>query len=205
MRILPSQIFPTVVASSLNSSAYGSSVAEKQTIKSVFDRPTPYIQRSPRYLKATPSKLVATVYIPKGKAESTLLAEVEGGGRQAKKFEILMRYMGILHGDMFVVPGKGAKLDQYGNISRDQMTEIFNMLKGAKNAYFVSTRSGKTAHLARGVWLRTSRRGIVPAMLFVSIVTYKAKFPFSQTALKFIVDNFGTIFNSKLDEKLLKK
>ncbi|MGA3683768.1 hypothetical protein [Pseudomonas graminis] len=102
-------------------------------MNTVFDRPTPYTLDSLRLIPATKQKLEARVWIKDeadGAAPATkwLTPEVYGGDRNHKRSEGLLRARGILPDGKFIVPGKGMKLDSYGNIGRGQLQKILSGL-----------------------------------------------------------------------------
>lgn len=125
---------------------------------SVFDRPTPFTINAVRVLNATPTSLVAAVWVKddkdnnsKGQApEDWVGAQVFGGWRAEKKSEMLLRRKGILPAGKFIVPGKGARLDAYGNISRGHLIQILSGLK-------LLNRDGYTADASKQ-W-RSFRKG----------------------------------------------
>lgn len=102
-------------------------------MRTVFDRPTPYTLDSLRLIPATKQKFEARVWIKDeadGAAPATrwLTPEVYGGERSHKRSEGLLRARGILPDGKFIVPGKGMKLDSYGNISRGQLQKVLSGL-----------------------------------------------------------------------------
>lgn len=123
-----------------------------------FDRPTPYTLNSLTRTKAKAGKLYVTI-LPKdwaaGKgteADKYLKPEIYGGDRNVKRFELALRRKRILPFDMYAVPGSGATLDAYGNMSRGQIVQILSFFGGAeKSAGYTAnmTEKGK-ARLAKG-------------------------------------------------------
>lgn len=105
-------------------------------VQEVFDRPTPFISRGFKYTKATRENLTATVYADDyigPDPQSTLMAQVFGGARKPKRFELALRAKGILPQDQFVVPGKDARIDVYGNMSGAQIVQILSALSAFKD------------------------------------------------------------------------
>lgn len=107
--------------------------AEQQRMQQVFDRPTPFVLRGGiSVVPSTRDKLVGELAVatqatganlPPGKP---LLAQVQGGTRRAKRSEVLLQRAGILPKGWLAVPGRGAKLDAYGNIARGQILEVLS-------------------------------------------------------------------------------
>ena len=99
--------------------------AEQQRMAAVFDRPTPYTLRGGVSVKPSDKTnlvgelAIATVAtganLPPGKP---LRAQVRGGARRAKRSEVLLQRAGLLPPSWLTVPGRGAKLDGYGNLQR---------------------------------------------------------------------------------------
>jgi hypothetical protein len=188
----------------LNNLAYGAAMAERTEIKTVFDRPTPFVQRAPRYKKATKNSLEARVSIP-DKSGISLTSEITGGKRRAKTYENVMRAAGVLGGGMYVVPGSGARLDRYGNVARAQLEEILTALgqiapgkftakKAARRTkaagdYFVGG-VGRAAHLKSGIWKRTNGgRRVTPILLFVTGAYYRTRLAFYNVGSRYVAEN----------------
>lgn len=102
----------------------------------VFDRPTRYILRSPWRELATKSNVVGRVYLryPGGKGidpSRVLEAQVEGGSRHLKGSERALQRVGILPSGYYIVPGKGAKLDAFGNVPGSFLVQIISYFAAA--------------------------------------------------------------------------
>lgn len=80
--------------------------------------------------------------------------QVSGGAnRQLRAFERALQAAGHMPKGWFAVPGSGARLDAYGNISSGQIVQILSQLR-------TGTEKGKLRHMARGTDKKsaTSRR-----------------------------------------------
>lgn len=118
--------------------------AEQDEIRDVFDRPTLFTQRAPFFKGATKAKPEALVGLKddlsggaSGRAPATYLEpQIEGGRRRFKGFEEALRRAGAMPPFKFAVPGKFARLDAYGNISRGQIIQILSQLRTGTNAGF---------------------------------------------------------------------
>ena len=161
----------------------------------IFDRPTRYTINS---LKVTPSRketLVARIeFKERGRGrQHYLLPQVDGGGRQHKAFEKWLIGAGVMMPNEYAVPGGGARIDAYGNMSSGQITQIISQLYASPDAMqWVTPKSKKRARgkrgvyfvpklgssLRRGVWMRTGARAITPVLLFVRAPSYKARYDF---------------------------
>ena len=201
---------PYALATAINRTAYQVMQKERATMKTVFDRPTPFVVSGVQYQKATKENVTAIVFIAPKPAQS-LIAEVEGGPRKAKPYEATLRTAGVLPSGRYAVPGSGAKLDQYGNINRDQLAAIMQnlgLLSAQSNVskrrakaltqsgtYFVGG-TGLARHLYPGIWQRVGSRGLKPILLFVSKATYTARYAFAQTARAEVARVFAANFEA---------
>jgi hypothetical protein len=96
-----------------------------------LDRPTPYTMNSLYIEQAKPGKLSGRVWVKGDSGKGTpatkyLLPNVEGGDRGMKRFERALYLAGVLPNGMYAVPGKGARLDAYGNMSRGQIVQVLS-------------------------------------------------------------------------------
>lgn len=194
--------FATMLA--LNDSMFDVRQAWADAMPAVFDQPTPLTVNAVLYKKATKQKLEAFVflrdYASKGTAPARyLLAQIQGGAREEKPFEYLLRQAGILGADEYVIPAKGFPVDAYGNVPAGVAKTIISDLQAtrfdasarstpesrrrrsrrkdvAKRAiYFesapaLSASQGKRQHLPRGIFQRTSfARGSSIRMVFAIV------------------------------------
>lgn len=214
--------FSEAVAKSLNSTGY--IITQKvmpQVLEMVFDRPTPWVKRGFEYIKADSTKLTLRIRAKEeaGKgnpAYKILQAQVYGGARAAKRFEKRLRYAGILSNNEFVVPGKYAKLDRYGNQSPGQIIQILSALgafdetgylmnRSVRNPrnkkplqIFVARRGDKaTKHLSPGIYERKGRK-IRQLMKFVRQPQYKIRLEFEDI----VQQSFNQIFQKELAYRL---
>lgn len=113
-------------------------------MSAVFDRPTPATLNSLFIEPATKQKLEARVWIKDGRtrngkgnlvgregvwgkgraASAWLTPEIFGGPRSHKGIDSMLRRKGILSQGQYVVPGRDAQLDQYGNMPRGLLSKI---------------------------------------------------------------------------------
>lgn len=103
-------------------------------MKDSIDRPTPFTLNSIAVTKiataSDPSALVDFKASGTGRPAATYLRwQVQGGERRLKAFEVMLRSIGVLPGGYFAVPGRGAKLDAFGNIERGQITAILSYFR----------------------------------------------------------------------------
>lgn len=135
-------------------------------MRTVFDRPTPYTLNSLRLFPATKQKLVARVWM-KNEADKAapatkwLTPQVYGGGRDDKRSEKLLRAKGVLPEGKYIVPGRDAKLDGFGNIGRGQLQKIIAGLGAQQDKYSNSTDSRRSiGNLKRFFVMRRGRDAI---------------------------------------------
>jgi hypothetical protein len=108
--------------------------AEDAEMRDVFDRPVDYTLRSVFTKNATSASPVAEVGI-KDQASGGRPAikwlrwQVYGGLRTLTGFEKQLRRAGAMRGDDRMVPGKFARLDAFGNVSRGQLAQILSQLR----------------------------------------------------------------------------
>lgn len=198
--------FNAAVATALTRTAIEARDAVRQQMPSVFDRPTPYTLNSLFVRPATAERLEAQTYFKDDRAGSGtpatryLLPQVEGGARNTKRFELALRAAGHLPAGWFVVPGAGAKLDAFGNISRGQITQVLSQLRITLTAGFTRNmpfdarkqitaqrRAGGRFFVIKpgakgagpGVYQREfGGRNITPVFVFVNRASYTKRFDF---------------------------
>jgi len=134
-------------------------IKDVQTVmRSTFDRPTPYFMRSLRLIRASKSqpKPQATVWFKDRTAasingeDSIVVPHVFGGDRQLKPMELRLQRAGLLPVGWRVVPGGGADLDAFGNMSRGQISQMLNVLNTYREAGYNKANDATRARLARG-------------------------------------------------------
>jgi len=191
------------MAGAINDVAYEVMREGRAEMKRVFDRPTPYTINSWRVTdKATRNSLTARVefsdYLSSAGVgpDQKLKQQFIGGPRRRTATEFMLQNAGMLKRDRYLVPGLGAKLNKYGNISPGQLSQIRSQLKlGNDPASFSSdsarsrrnvARSGnyfwsygrastlfRSTHLAQGVWLRKGN-AIHPILLSARSPKYRS-------------------------------
>jgi hypothetical protein len=227
---LERQQMPFAVMQAINRTAFDVRQRWAEIMPRIFDRPTRLTLNAPLYRKATKQKLEAEIFIRdeafKGTPPAKYLApQVTGGARRTKRFERALQARGILPAGWFAVPGKGAELDAFGNISGRQIVRILSQLrafgeqgysanetdatrarrqkrekKKRRGDYFaVRARRGG---LAPGVYQRVSTgfgRGTVPVLIFVRRASYRARYPLFDIAKTIYDRRFPDNFRRELD------
>jgi len=186
---------------------------EHREIKKVFHNPTARTKNATFVIPATKARLSAEVKIKdetdKGTPVSKYLeAQIKGGARRHKGFENRLIDKGMMPDNMFAVPTRLMKKNQYGNVSQGQIQKILSGLSAqrdnaqnarpgaprAKNAgkYFSGIISG-----VHGIWDVTKLKNGGAALLFIFVKSarYKSRFDFQRVAKKTINREFGKQFN----------
>lgn len=222
--------FATSVA--MNRAAYKSLSDIQREVNDSFDRPTPWIQRSARYTKATKTNLEVTFgYDVWGNkqgvtASKVLNAEVKGGSRNLKRFEVALRRKGYLPEGYYAVPGQAAKelgmMDAYGNMKGGAIVQILSKLQAFQETGFSANVAGRRQSKAGrgrvywvgkpgrrtplGIWLideKHSGRGrLRPIMIFVRNVHYEKRYDFHFAAKTALLKHFDQEFPAALQQAL---
>jgi hypothetical protein len=123
---------PFALARALTKTAQDVRAGERKEMEAVFDRPTRYTLNALYMRPATKQRLQAEVWLKdSGRNDSFLLPQIEGGARLLKRFEQRLVMTGYMQPSERAVPAAGARLDQYGNMSRGQINQILSQLKTA--------------------------------------------------------------------------
>lgn len=222
---------PFAMSLAINRTAQKVKVAEQHEIRDVFDRPTPYIQNSVFIKPSKPQTLTAKVWLKdqavKGVgADKILAAEITGGQRRLKRYEVALRAAGVLPNGYYTVPGESANIDAYGNISVGQIKQILSFFRTNNDVGFTSNSTEQTrAKLAKGskkkagisyfvgspgdgksplgIWRRTHTgsftgpvKPLQPILIFVRHTNYEPIFDF-----KFVAEN---TINKEFDNEFVK-
>lgn len=166
---------------------------------SELDRPKPGTTRALRVERATKDNLTAVVRLQnrgEGVPSSEFIGHnVTGGRRGMKRSELMLRAAGILPDGLYTIPGKEAKLDAYGNMSRGQIVSILsyfrtfgitplnsrrmNMTDKARARlakrraeYFIVPIRDRKMGLYPGIWRRAGNE-LQPVLMFVRPGTHK--------------------------------
>jgi len=203
---------PFATAKALTATAQHVKKELEQEMKRVFDRPTPYTLKA-LFLKAARKKdLIATVGLKdwayKGTAATKYLTpQIEGGTRGSKRSEVLLRNRGILGSNQYIVPGKGTRLNKYGNMTRGQIQKALSNLKAQhdplqnttskrKGTYFAGTINGTP-----GIWERKGR-WVKPLFIFVKQPSYTKRFQFHEVAERTAAEHFEDEFDKAMTQAL---
>jgi len=222
------QAQPKVVELALNWTATDVQIDLTAEMLEVFDRPTPFTLNSLFTQPALPGRLESHVYFkdfaPKGTAAGVYLApEIEGGGRDLKRFEQALRGRGLLPSGMYAMPGAKAEIDAYGNMSRGQIVKILSALGAQRTGGYTSARNGRGRGvrrneeyfvpkpgrgLAPGVYQRLSGHRVAPVLIFTRAPAYRARFDFTgvgqRSALAWMPRNYQRAWDYAATKGLLR-
>lgn len=207
----------------LDELALGVKAEQEREIRRIFDRPTPYTQRSIFIRRATKARLQALVWVKDdlaGAPDTNYLdSQVFGGARRFKRFERALQRVGVLPAGWYAVPGVGATLDAYGNMSRGQIVQLIayfdafgeqgfranlgtkgrdRLRKGTRNRqakeYFAAVPGvRRTAHMQPGIYEARftgfGRTTPKPVLVFVRNVTYRKRWDWEGIARRYIERN----------------
>lgn len=140
-----------------------SRTAINRAMPDIFDRPTPMTARAVLF-KVDPAARAATLFVrdeaSKGTAPSQYLAaEIRGGPRRDKRSERALIARGLMEPDQQAVPGRGARLDAFGNIPGSAMVRILSRVKAFGEMGFSANLSEATKRRLRKQGLATRRSG----------------------------------------------
>ncbi len=216
----------------LNHTGYQARIALHSEMADVFKSPTPWTLKSVQLqeAKAKAARPEAALWIndyPVTKdlaPDRWLRAQVFGGPRVDKGMERLLRYWGILPAGRFVVPGVGARLDQYGNISQGHIMEIKSGLKiaetyggftanasrskrseskGHERAFFVVKRGRTPIGIGERRVTGIGNHGKwVMVLAFVRQPVYSVKLPFHEIVDRVAADGLETNINTAITKAL---
>jgi len=184
-------------------------------IPQVFDNPTPFTRKSVRKTTANvlaQGPMSVNVYFKdiSFARRHYLEPQVAGGTRPQKRAE--KRFGG------YWVPGKDARLNKYGNLTRGTWTKAiadigkFNMYTGdAANTltraqggkkriqYFVRRHSN-----GKRIIYKKVRGGIIPWIVEVSRPRYRVRLPFAKIVRVVMAKEYGPLFDKAMQRELAK-
>lgn len=184
---------PFATSLAINRVAELSIPALKSNMAVVFDRPKPYTMNSLFVKRSTKHNLTARVF-HSSRVAPYLRAEIEGGSRQEKGFEVrISGARGVL------VPTKNAPRDSYGGVSRAFLTKVLSQARsvGARSEYVI-VRPGEDSKLSPGVYHRKDGR-ICALFLFKDRTTYEPRYDMLGVVQRVIQAEFGRQFSASMD------
>lgn len=197
---------------------------QRKTIGSKFDRPKAQTVKATYVIRSNKNNLTATVGlkdrsrgVPAAEYLAPNLGKAGRTPRNYKRSEYMLRAAGILTSGLYTVPGKEAKLDAYGNMSRGQIVQILSYFrtfgntslntkrmnatdkyraKAAKQQrqYFVVPVNDRKSKLYPGIWQEAPGRTLAPILMFVRRPVYNAVYDFYGTGKEIVDRRFDEEF-----------
>ena len=205
---------PKSIAKSLNQIATKVKDEEKEEMKRVFDRPTPWALGAITTEKATTEKLQSKTDIRDAAKASYLLPQIEGGHRKYKHYEQVLKGLGLLPSGWYAVPGPSIVLDNYGNMASGDIKKILNTLRGTTKAgqrrsgslWVVQKQTGKVRPGIYDVSNYSGFGGKIDCLfIYVTNVSYNKLFKFYDYGEDVFNKNWKGIVNSDMTEMLRKE
>jgi hypothetical protein len=206
MREMSERRVAAAIATALTRSARAIQGGWQIELGQKLDRPTPFTIRSVQVRGATAQALSSTVFVrsdsPGTAPAEYLTVQEKGGQRRMRKFEAALQAQGSMPRGAVAVPGKHAKLDQYGNLTRGQIVQILAQLgaafspgyqrviaRGAAKRAATAIKSGRNyvavltqvGGMAPGVYLRGAR-GLLPVLFYAATARYQRRIDLQRTA-----------------------
>lgn len=207
------------MANALNETASRVRLDQIDEMRQVFHMPTRYTLNSLYLRRATPNRLQAVVWFKNGydsKGRHYLESQMSGTARVDKRFEFMLRRIGVLPTGMYAVPGESAKIDANGNMPRSEIAKILSYVQAFYISGSVQNSTAATrARMAKGsakkkgmeyIVVKQKRGGLVPGiwkvekgglgrsvrpvLIFVKGTSYSARYHFMQVGEKSIAARF---------------
>jgi hypothetical protein len=145
--------------------------------------------------------------------------QFSGGTRRRKRIEKLFERKGLISSNDFLVPGEGAKLDQYGNMSLGEVSKILANLGANLDAIQNSTRRSRVKarddkkrsaagyfwsngqRLPKGVWLRYRfgyGNAVKPIMIVINAPKYSKRIDMAKIASEVISKDLDRLLAENL-------
>jgi hypothetical protein len=236
--------FNAAMATALTRTAVQVRDAVQIEMPRVLDRPTPYTTRQLRYVAAKADRLAAAVgfnvvnvtdqrgatiaFRDLGAGETPagkyLQPNISGGARRAKRLEVALRALGALPDGWLAVPGQGATLDAYGNVSRGQVLQVLSQLRvqlvagsnrnmsgDARKQIAAQRRAGGRYYVVPpgkgkvqpGIYQREFiGRSVTPVFIFVRGANYKPRFDFDGVSQRLAAQSLPVEVQRSIAESL---
>lgn len=126
--------------------------AEKDEMQRIFDRPTRWTLGAMRVKVVNLMEIKVGIVDPEGaykRTQSYLGTQVTGGDRKLKAVERALQYARVMPSGWQLVPGQGARLDQYGNVSSGQYKQIMSWFDAANRSAGSEQNMGHTGREKR--------------------------------------------------------
>ncbi len=198
--------------------------ALRSEMAEVFDRPTPWALGGLRYQKPSLAAPLVRIWLEEfsGKgipAARFLTAEIEGGARKPKRFELALQAKGLMPVGSYAVPGRQAPLDAYGNVPGSFIVRMLSDLQAFGEMGYRANRRGerrgarktnyffvpkKGSHLKPGVYWHMPGGLLGTVFVFVSKAAYRQRYDFygigrtayDRVATRFMTDELNALLGT---------
>lgn len=186
---------PFATSLAINRTAELAKSALRSHMTTVFDRPKLYVINSLFIKRSSKTKLTATIF-HSDKVSPYLKAEIEGGNRNEKRFEIKV-------GRDILVPTNNVRRDSYGGVSKTFITKVLKEAKPlrAKTKYVIVKERGR-GKLKPGVYERTNDGRIRALFLIKDTARYDKRYDMIGVVQRIVQSHFGAQFNIAMDHAL---
>lgn len=196
---------PFALALALNKTGEAAVKDMQADMRRQFDRPTPFFMRSIRLKRASKTQPTPTAIVQfsedgywSGDPNSSIARpHVFGEDRAVKPMELRLQRAGLLPVGWRVVPGGGADLDAYGNMSRGQVSLLLNVLGTYQEAGYNKANAKTRERLARG----NVKKGLYGFTYFVNPASGRSRY--GRHLLPGVYKRVATPFGSSLKPVLI--
>lgn len=207
--------FPRVITKTLNNVSFKARLEVNAEASRVFQNPTNMIKNAAYVKAAKASEPYAVVHIketpPKGGKNSpadVLLPHVEGGRRFVKGLEVGLRARQLLRRlsgsgiprDTHFVPGAGADLNRFGNMTPAKVKRILKETKKPGGKFFMFIPDGRRYPLV--MHQRTKKADPEVALVGVATPNYRKRFAFHNVVEKTFARHYANELEEQLDANL---
>ncbi len=184
---------PFATSLALNRVADFAKIALQVEMNRVFDRPKPFVINSLFIKRSTKTNLTATIF-HSDKVAPYLDAEIVGGPRQEKRFEILL-------GNDVLVPTSHTPRDAYGGVSRAFIAKVLSQAAIHSKGEYVLVMPGQRSKLAPGVYQRVNGK-IIALFLFKTSTVYEKRYDMQGVVDRVVKAEFDRQFAAQMDYAL---
>lgn len=202
---------PFALATALTKTAQHAKRSIEAEMPRAFDTPTRWTLNSLRLQPARKTTLQAVVAVKDKVARGNpalfwLSPEVEGGSRGDKRAEMALKTAGLLPSGMQVVPGRGAKLNRFGNMTKGAISKAVvgaqiseeKQAQDGRTKYFVMRKAGRPI----GIAARFSKSRMDMVMAFVSSASYQTRLDFYGVGQKTVDRTFSAEVTKSLEQAI---
>lgn len=199
---------PFAMALGLTRTAKAVEVDLRQTMERVFNNPKPFTVKSTYTTPARKQQLQAVVglkdSISKGtSAAQYLQPQIGGGKREPKRFERSSSFKKRLKRGQYLVPGRDANLNKFGNLTLAVIKKVSEDLKTQDLAASLTSRGNNRYFWMgdKGVFYRQGKK-LRSLLVTVDGATYRRKFDFQRSTEEAVKRNYGPEMQRAIREAL---